>query len=227
MNTNRKYQLLGLVGLALLASPALSAGLHKCTNADGNTSYSDKPCPKTAKPASLGTRLYKCATPGGSVSYSDKPCPRQAQTLKEEKLSSFRIGGHVGDTEFVDDNPTPDAPALFLFRSRFSNILNSLTPLRMLITQYYMERREWPKSLDDLGFEPQSMHSSQIEQVRIMKHGKIVAALKPRLGANKYLILNPRPALGETQIEWQCWSNFPRLLLGGGEMELCTSRIID
>jgi hypothetical protein len=96
----------------------------------------------------------------------------------------------------------------------------------MAITQYYMDRRKWPEDMESLGFERQAMHSKQIDSVRIKKNGKITAMLNAKLGENKIIVLNPKPAMGETQLEWQCWSNFPRALLGGGELEICSSRNI-
>ena len=60
----------------------------------------------------------------------------------------------------------------------------------------------------------------------IANNGKIVAILNAKLGENKIIVLNPKPAMGATTIDWQCWSNYPRNLLGGGELEICESREI-
>lgn len=170
--------------------------------------------------------FYKCESSSGKVTFSDKPCPKKSKTTKKGKLNSFRISGTVGNKEFPDDKPNRDANSIYIFRAKFSNIQASLMPLRMAITQFYMSRRQWPETMETLGFERQAMQSKQISGVRIKKNGKIVATLNARLGEHKFIILNPSPAMGATTIDWQCWSNFPRTMLGGGELELCESREI-
>ena len=174
----------------------------------------------------LGANFYKCESSDGKVSFSDKPCPTKSTTTQKGKLNSFRITGSVGTDEFPDDEPSRDENSVFIFRAKFSSILQSLTPLRHSITQYYMERGQWPDNMEALGFEQQAMQSQQIDSVRIKKNGKIVAQLNARLGEHKIIILNPKPAMGATSVDWQCWSNFPRSLLGGGELEICGSREI-
>lgn len=177
-------------------------------------------------PISFGASFYKCETSTGKISFSDKPCPEKSKTTKKGNLNSFRISGTVGNNEFPDDKPSRDANSIFIFRAKFSAILGSLSPLRMSITQYYMKRGEWPENMEALGFERQAMQSMHIKSARIKKNGKIVAILNAKLGENKIIVLNPKPAMGATTIDWQCWSNYPRNLLGGGELEICESREI-
>ncbi len=174
----------------------------------------------------VGANFYKCKTSDGQVTFSDKPCQKKSQTTQKGKLNSFRITGTIGNKEFPDDKPDRDANSVFAFRAKFTNILHSLSPLRMSITQYYMEHGKWPENMEALGFDRQAMKSSQIDGVRIKKNGKITAVLNAKLGDNKVIVLNPKPAMGATQLDWQCWSNFPRALLGGGELEICGSRYI-
>lgn len=174
----------------------------------------------------LGASFYKCENSDGKVTFSDKPCPTKSTTTQKGRLNSFRITGSVGKEAFPDDEPNRDDNSVFIFRAKFSSILQSLTPLRRSITQYYIERGQWPDNMEALGFEQQAMQSQQIDSVRIKKNGKIVAQLNARLGEHKMIILNPKPAMGATSIDWQCWSNFPRSLLGGGELEMCGSREI-
>ena len=174
----------------------------------------------------VGANFYKCKTSNGQITFSDKPCPKKSQTTKKGKLNSFRISGTVGNEEYTDNQNSYDANSVFAFRAKFTNILHSLSPLRMSITQYYMERGKWPENMEALGFDRQAMKSSQIDGVRIKKDGKITAVLNTKLGENKFIVLDPKPAMSETQIDWQCWSNFPRTLLGGGELEICGSRNI-
>lgn len=174
----------------------------------------------------LGANFYKCESSDGKVGFSDKPCPTKSITTQKGKLNSFRITGSVGRNEFPDEEPDRDENAVFIFRAKFSSILQSLTPLRQSITQYYMERGQWPDNMEALGFEQQAMQSQQIDSVRIKKNGKIVAQLNANLGEHKMIILNPKPAMGATTVDWQCWSNYPRSLLGGGELEICGSREI-
>lgn len=170
--------------------------------------------------------FYKCQTSSGEITFSDKPCPKKSKTTAKGKLNSFRITGTVGNEEYTDNSPEPDTTTALIFRAKFTSILESLSPLRRTITQYYFERGKWPENMEALGFEKQSMQSKDISNVRIKNNGKIVAILNHRHGENKIIVLNPKPAMGGTSLDWQCWSNFPRSLLGGGELELCGSRHI-
>ncbi|MDX1813081.1 MAG: hypothetical protein R3240_14090, partial [Gammaproteobacteria bacterium] len=85
---------------------------------------------------------------------------------------------------------------------------------------------KWPEDMEALGFDQQSMTSNDIDNVKIKKNGKVVAMLNSRHGENKIIVLLPKPAMSNTKLDWQCWSNFPRSLLGGGELEICGSRRI-
>lgn len=174
----------------------------------------------------LAANFYKCKTRSGDITFSDKPCPKESQTTDKGKLNSFRITGTIGNEEYTDNSPEPDTTATFVFRANFSRILESLSPLRRNITHYYFERGKWPEDMEAMGFDNKSMQSKDIRSVRVKKNGKIVSMLKERHGKNKIIVLNPKPAMGGTTIDWQCWSNFPRSLLGGGELELCESRQI-
>lgn len=170
--------------------------------------------------------FYKCQSSSGEVTFSDKPCPKKSKTTSTGKLNSFRITGTIGSEEYTDNSPDPDTTTTLIFRAKFTNILESLSPLRRNITQYYYERGQWPEDLNAMGFDNQSMQSKDIRNVRIKKNGRIVAMLNDRHGKNKIIVLNPTPAMGNTTLDWQCWSNFPRSLLGGGDLELCVSRQI-
>lgn len=174
----------------------------------------------------MAANFYKCKSSSGDITFNDKPCPKESKTTDKGKLNSFRISGTVGSKEYTDNSPEPDTQTALIFRAKFTGILESLTPLKRTITQYYFERGKWPEDLEAMGFDNQSMQSKDIRDVRIKKNGKIVAMLKERHGKNKIIILNPKPAMGGTSLDWQCWSNFPRSLLGGGELEICGSRHI-
>ena len=121
----------------------------------------------------MGANFYKCKTSDGQITFSDKPCPKKSQTTKKGKLNSFRISGTVGNEEYTDNKTDYDTNSIFIFRAKFTNILQSLSPLRMAITQHYMNRGKWPEDMESLGFERQAMHSKQINSVRIKKNGKI------------------------------------------------------
>jgi hypothetical protein len=174
----------------------------------------------------LAANFYRCETSNGRVTFSDKPCPKTAKTTDQGKLRSFRISGTVGKEEYTDDAPEPDPQSVLIFRSKFTGILESLTPLRTTINQYYMERGKWPENMEALGFDQQAMSSRDVDSVKIKKNGRVIAKLNSRHGENKIIVLAPIPAMGNTKLDWQCWSNYPSSLLGRGELEICGSRII-
>jgi len=170
--------------------------------------------------------FYQCKSPDGKTSFSDKPCPSKSTTTNTGKLNSSRLIGTTGEKEFSGKNAAPNQQSIFIFRAKFSKALQSLAPLRMSITRYYMDSGQWPKNLEVLGFRAKTMQSEFISSTRIKKNGKIVALLKPQLGEHKMIVLDPKPAMGNTSLDWQCSSNFPSALLGGREMGLCDSREI-
>jgi len=175
---------------------------------------------------SVGASFYRCESSEGKTSFSDKPCPANSKTTVKGRLNSSRLSGSIGRKEFTDDKPLPGLQAVYIFRAKFSSILQSLAPLRISITRYYMDRGQWPENLQALGFKPQSMQSEYIASTRIKKDGSIVALLKSALGENKLIVLSPKPAMGNTTLDWQCSSNFTVTLLGESNAGLCDSREI-
>ncbi|MDX5152292.1 MAG: DUF4124 domain-containing protein, partial [Acidiferrobacterales bacterium] len=43
----------------------------------------------------LAANFYRCEDVNGGVTFSDKPCPKTARTTGQGKLKSFRISGTV------------------------------------------------------------------------------------------------------------------------------------
>ena len=96
-----------------------------------------------------------------------------------------------------------------LRKAKLANALVMVTPLKMQVTQYYLERGDWPASFVDLQLNPTAMREpGLIEQVALRLGGVIQLDLdETEFGAGQYLQLIPREAMGGTQMAWDCRTN--------------------
>jgi hypothetical protein len=101
-----------------------------------------------------------------------------------------------------------------------------VAPLKAATTQYFMSSGTWPENLEALGFDAAAMTNSMIDGVTVGPEGTLRLRLNRRLGEHKAIALTPSVVMGGTQVEWNCFSNFPNELFAGPGPAICQSRAI-
>ena len=98
-----------------------------------------------------------------------------------------------------------------------AEVLTDLSRVKVLMSQYFLERGEWPYSLSDIGLSKSDYENSQvISTLRLHSDGSVLAELsEERFGHSKYIKLTPSLASGDafTINRWLCSSNLTANLL--------------
>ncbi len=107
---------------------------------------------------------------------------------------------------YIDDNPAlMSVDAAKLNYAQVAQVLNSLTQIKHISYQYYAEYGNFPKSMQDMGLEPQDMTDGKyIKSVNINNKGAIIATLTDKFKDGRHVALVPGVTMGGTQISWQC-----------------------
>jgi len=176
-----------------------------------------------AAPQLMAANYFKCKGPDGSTIFSDTECPESSEILTEKTLKAGALTGHVENAQFHDKKPQLSLEEMLELRAQLAQALGSLNPLKLAAVEHRMGNGEWARKVEDLGFQSETMKSSDISKVKLGKSGSIVANLDPHFGAGKLLVLTPTEVLGGTQYEWQCAANFSPLIM---EKLPCESRKI-
>jgi len=174
--------------------------------------------------------IIKCQAADGSITFADTRCPAGHSQLSKKSHQQRRLSNKTSlknlqkGSEFPDDETTTQIPRL-LFQARFSQILSSLTPIKFSMIEYYLYRGKWPQKLEEVGFKTTQMTSSLIRATNLSDAGRLQVKLALEFGDNKELWLYPRSVMGGTQVEWDCYTNFPpNLLTSPAGQRLCNSR---
>ena len=184
---------------------------------------------------------FKCTDGQGGTTFQEFPCPEAAEQVEEkirgEHRSTDTPSGVAasrattsGELRYTKPYPEDNQVALSeapVIRSRLSSALASLTPIRSLMTEFFVSNGAWPTQFAEIGLQERELSSDQIETVRLEAEGVLVARLDPVIGADKFVALQPQIVLGGTSIEWQCFANFPEAILNLGGAGVCLSRVID
>jgi hypothetical protein len=168
---------------------------------------------------------YKCVDEKGNVTYQTKACPSDASQTKTKvasKQSTEPEKSASKQEEFTSDQSMNDIQAMPV-RSKLSSAISALTPIRLMITDYYSTNGAWPTQLSDLGFDQDNMSSSTVDSVKIGANGEFLAELNSTFGDQKLLVFSPQSVMGGTGVEWKCYANFTSELLTVAGHPICES----
>lgn len=198
---NKQYPLLFFIIAVLIFFSLPALAVYKCTNAQGEVAYQDSECQ-----AGAVEKKMHVAVP--STPAEPKPAP--------------------GSDEQISDKAFVDEGSPIVIRAELSNVLATLSPIKMRLIEYYAYAGKWPKSLADIDLKVSEMTSSHIDKIVLSDIGgnkrAIKAYLNQSFGKDKRLILMPKSVMGGTSFEWQCFANFNKQSLSYGGQQLCESR---
>jgi len=132
---------------------------------------------------------------------------------KEEKgfFSKLFSSSNSNDETVEPSSGKLDTYGSFKIRAYTANVLSEITPLKIMVTEFYMSNGMWPSSLSDLGISDSMFSNSTISHVGIQSDGSILAELKATMGKDKIIKLTPSNSA--SSIRWQCTSNIAKNML--------------
>ncbi len=103
----------------------------------------------------------------------------------------------------------------FIKKVKFTQVFHQITPIKVVIHEFYVTYGHYPESLDELGFNAKSFDTGElIRGIQLSKTGEIRIDLNSEtFGKRKHLILSPKEIMGGMNIEWSCSSNLERNLV--------------
>ncbi len=174
------------------------------------------------------TTIVKCQNIAGDISYADNACPGNTRQLSKTKLKAYKTSQTISHQDLKKAKAYPEhkstAQDKAILIARLSQVLTSLNPIKTKMTDFYMQAGAWPESFHSIKLNAKTLKSSLIDKTHLDKKGRIKITLNKRFGANKKLWLYPEAVMGDTLIEWQCFSNFPQSMLKTGDTDICISR---
>lgn len=93
--------------------------------------------------------------------------------------------------------------------AQLAGVLQSLTPLKIMLTEHYQVTGQWPASVEELGLEPDRLHGRGIEKIQILPGGAIRARLSAEFGPGMTLDLLPAEQMDGLSMRWNCRTNLP------------------
>ncbi len=158
------------------------------------------------------SNYFKCKDENGNIIFSDTECPDESEILTEKTVRPGSFTGRFSSDAYQDGSNMSLQDMLQL-RQKLGEALTAITPIKIMMADYYLQQQEWPEKLEALGFDPRQTNSEQIDSIKIGEEGAVIARLRESLGTNKMIILSPHEAMDGTLIEWDCAANFSPLLM--------------
>ena len=102
----------------------------------------------------------------------------------------------------------------FVKTAQLARILQSVTPIQMMVSQHYQYQGTYPSSLDELGLERTDMSSGQfIEDLELDEDGNILIEASAEIGEGIYVNLEHEETMGGLQTVWRCKTNLEKSAL--------------
>ena len=174
--------------------------------------------------------IIKCQAADGSITFADTRCPAGQSQLSKKAQQQRRLSNKTSLKNLQKGSEYPPAKfngtmSKIVFQSNFVQALQSLQAIKMNMVQFYLYRGQWPQKLEDMGLQKERMTSSLIRETSLADQGRLQIKLSDNMGEKREIWLYPNSAMGGTQIEWQCYTNYPaELLIAPTGQQLCQSR---
>lgn len=173
--------------------------------------------------------IVKCENRFGDISYAEDTCPYGSTQLSKTNLKPYKTSQAISQKDlqkakaFPEQSSSSKEKAILV--ARLSKVLSSLAAIKVKVAEFYMRTDVWPESFHIIELDPKTLNSSLIKKTLLDKNGRIKVELNEQFGEYKQLWLYPQGVMGNTQVEWSCYTNFPSSMLkAGGEEDICLSR---
>ena len=200
--------LMGLLGLGVSGAEARAASIQTCERANGDLFFTDTSCP-------AGSRLVKReVTP-------NRPEPSRSPA-REEPSEGSSVSAIPAAAPPPDPNEAlPPASQRIILRTQLGRAVSELATLKMHSLMHFSQFGDWPRTPEDLGLDPETLHTEDISAVSFLANGTIAAELRERFGTDKHLWLVPSETLGGASMGWQCRTDLSARVYGKALTSLC------
>jgi len=100
--------------------------------------------------------------------------------------------------------------------AQLAQILQSVTPIQMMVVQHYQYQGTYPSSLDELGLERKEMSSGlYIRDMELDEDGNILIEASSEIGNDIFVNLEHEETMGGLQTVWRCKTNLEKSALVG------------
>jgi len=104
----------------------------------------------------------------------------------------------------------------FVKTAKLAGILQSVTPIKMMVLQHYQYEGKYPSSLEELGLKRADMSSGQyIADLELDRDGNILIEASAEIGKGIFVNLDHEEAMGGLQTVWRCRTNLEKSALVG------------
>lgn len=93
--------------------------------------------------------------------------------------------------------------------AQLAGVLQTMAPLKVMLTEHHAVTGEWPTSLEALGLESNRLHGRGIEKIEVLANGGIRAHLSADFGNGRTLDLVPTEQMDGLSMRWNCRTNLP------------------
>jgi len=92
--------------------------------------------------------------------------------------------------------------------ARLAQVMAAITPLKVVLLEYYQMEGRWPRSFREVGIDPDSLHQSGIiKGIELEPNGSLWVDISPGFSQGDYLRFFAQPAMGGMAINWKCASS--------------------
>ena len=103
------------------------------------------------------------------------------------------------------ETPTNDTASIYRVKAQLANLLATISPIKIMLIEYYMNEGQYPKTLNDIGLERSEMKAAKgINDLILTEDGSILVKLDKSLGESHIMMLSPKFVMGGMKVEWQC-----------------------
>jgi hypothetical protein len=102
----------------------------------------------------------------------------------------------------------------FVKAAQLARILESVTPIQMMVVQHHQYTGAYPSSLDEIGLKREDMSSGlYIEDLELDQNGNILIEASTEIGEGIYVNLEHEETMGGLQTVWRCKTNLEKSAL--------------
>jgi len=113
------------------------------------------------------------------------------------------------EAHLVGNNSVTPNYAVFFKQSVFAQVLASISPIKILMIEYYYMTGKYPSTFEEIGLKRTDMSSGKyIDDMVIGEKGALIVKPTQELGDGVIIALIPKETMGGMSMEWDCETSY-------------------